>query len=534
MSDADQVQDITRSGEPQSRYADVLAEIDRLHAQKPGWSNAVLILGVSLLLFLGVGSALWSWKIALLLIPILLFHEAGHYAAMQMFGYRNLRMFFIPFFGAAVSGRNYNVPGWKKAVVSLMGPVPGIVLGIALGVAALVFEQRLLLEAAALMLFLNCFNLLPFLPLDVGWVAHAVFFSRHYWLDVTFRLLAVGALIVAGVLVPDLIFLAIGLVMLLGLPVAVRMGKIASRLRKRGVSAESADAQTIPADTAEVIIREIESSLPSGLTAKNVAQLTMQTFESLNARPPGWLASAAFAGVHVGSLVVGVTFTALFVVAQHTDIREFFRDLESMPPLRFACGEVEHWQGPELSDDSAALVLVASFDDHAAAEAAFRELPGQLPATSAMHVFGQSLFLEVALDEVKSQQDRLSQLQPPPLDVYVTKQDFPGVYFTAFCIAPSVRVAQAIEQNCLDYFSVAPPQRSAPPWSSHAEDDRDAASIGFVYRNGIQLQFKSIKFQRMAHGPQAFAAWLCERGCGQFNYRFDAVPTPSRGERVEE
>jgi len=43
-------------------------------------------------------------------------------------------MFFVPLLGAAVMGRHYNVKGWQKAVVSLAGPVPGILVG--LGLAA--------------------------------------------------------------------------------------------------------------------------------------------------------------------------------------------------------------------------------------------------------------------------------------------------------------------------------------------------------------------------------------------------------------
>ena len=38
---------------------------------------------------------------------------------MRAFKYRNVQMFFIPFFGAAVTGRNFSVAGYKKAIVSL-------------------------------------------------------------------------------------------------------------------------------------------------------------------------------------------------------------------------------------------------------------------------------------------------------------------------------------------------------------------------------------------------------------------------------
>ena len=110
-------------------HFDVLTQISRLQNKKAGWRGAMVLLLVSAGLFVWAGASQWSWGYLLILLPVLFFHELGHYVAMRMFNYRNVRMFFIPFFGAAVAGRHYNVPGWKKVVVSLMGPVPGIILG---------------------------------------------------------------------------------------------------------------------------------------------------------------------------------------------------------------------------------------------------------------------------------------------------------------------------------------------------------------------------------------------------------------------
>src|SRR5437870_3320292 len=113
--------------------AAVLVELDRLQNQRANLASTLLVLAVSILLFMGAWRIGQGQELLWTIIPILLFHELGHYVAMRWFGYRNLRMFFIPFFGAAVSGQNYNVPGWKKAVVALAGPVPGIVVGAVLG-----------------------------------------------------------------------------------------------------------------------------------------------------------------------------------------------------------------------------------------------------------------------------------------------------------------------------------------------------------------------------------------------------------------
>ncbi len=297
--------------------AGVLAEINRLQESKANWGATLLILLVSGVLFYLIGSAAWNWKTVALLIPILLFHELGHYVAMLAFGYRNLRMFFIPLFGAAVTGRNYNVAAWKKAVVSLMGPVPGIGVGIALGVAAYVMGQKLLLEAAALMVFINGINLLPILPLDGGWNLHAIVFSRHYVLDVGFRLVAALLLVSGGAALHEYFLLYLGAAMLLGLPMEYRRSQVVSRLRRERFVARSLDSQTIPEETARRIISEIDASYPKRMSDRATARLTLQVFESLNARPPGIFAIVMLAAVHFAAFVVALFFSIVFFVALH-------------------------------------------------------------------------------------------------------------------------------------------------------------------------------------------------------------------------
>jgi Zn-dependent protease len=293
-----------------AEHADVLAEIQQQQQKKTGWAGAILILFVSMALFVGAGAASWSWEFALLLVPILLFHEAGHYLAMRAFGYRNLRMFFIPLFGAAVSGQNYNVAGWKKVVVSLMGPVPGIVLGTVLGIAGVVLKQEWLTKAATLTLILNAINLVPVLPLDGGWVAHALLFSRHWLADVLFRGLASLALVGIGLAIGDRILWILGGFMLLGLPIAYRVAGVTRDLRREGFAPVSPDDQTIPPHAAATIagrLRATASTRAGGAGASNtklIAQQTLQVFEALNARPPGVAASLGLAAVHGASVVL--------------------------------------------------------------------------------------------------------------------------------------------------------------------------------------------------------------------------------------
>ena len=304
---------------PASRYPGVMAELENIRNKKGSWISGAVILGISIAVFLAAGAARWNWSFALMLIPVLLFHELGHFVAMRVFKYRNVKMFFIPLLGAAVTGQNYNVAGWKKAIVSLAGPVPGILVGGVLGIVAAVNgDEGLLLEAAQLTIILNAFNLLPFLPLDGGWIVHVLLFSRHHVLDTTFRAIAAGVLILSGLL--GLRFLMfIGIMMLLGLRSAHRVARVASEIRDANIDTSSPDGQHIPVETADAIISRLDAVAPAQVPDRLRAQQTLQVFETVNARPPDVLGTLALLGVHAGSFVAAFVFLIIMEFIQNPD-----------------------------------------------------------------------------------------------------------------------------------------------------------------------------------------------------------------------
>ena len=59
-------------------------------------------------------------------------HELGHFFAMKYFHYKDLGIFFIPLLGAYVSGSKREVSQKQSAIILLAGPLPGIIIGIAL------------------------------------------------------------------------------------------------------------------------------------------------------------------------------------------------------------------------------------------------------------------------------------------------------------------------------------------------------------------------------------------------------------------
>jgi Zn-dependent protease len=143
-----------------------------------------LLLG-SLAIFVAVGGISTGVTGLSLLSAVLALHEAGHLVAMRAFGYRDTRILFIPFLGAVTTGTQHDVPGEQRAVVLLAGPMPGLLLGVALSLSG-VTHDPLFRHAAGLLIGINAFNLLPLSVLDGGKLLEVLLFSRGPWLHAGF------------------------------------------------------------------------------------------------------------------------------------------------------------------------------------------------------------------------------------------------------------------------------------------------------------------------------------------------------------
>lgn len=484
-----------RAGAAAGRYAEpeILAELEKLQNRKASWGATILILVVSLALFVGTGTRAFAgdWQFLGMLVGILFFHELGHYVAMRGFRYRNLRMFFIPFLGAAVSGRHYNVPGWKKVIVALAGPLPGIVVGAAVGFAGVASDNPAMVKLALVTLVLNGMNLLPVLPLDGGQVVHALLFARHPLLDVAFRLVAGVVLIVVPMLTGGKFLMVLGGLMLFGIPIAYRRARIALDLRREGLPSVSPDSQTIPPDVAQVIIGRIRAAFPVKMSNQTLAQHVLNVYETINARPPGLPASLGLGAIHVGSFLFAVLAAGLIFVARQPGglsgdvLASFERQVaqSAQTPLDPAAirtaGTLDVGIAtPADTEPSTATapadgqprVLVAHFDDRAAADRAFDETRQQLADGAAVRQFGQTVML--ALPEEADDSDRRTWF-----DFFEsrTKQVFAGqgasYTLSIRAKAPSLAVAEATEREAAEYLNV-PRQETfiVPPW--HPDDVR--------------------------------------------------------------
>lgn len=239
-----------------------------------------------------------------LLVAVLLFHELGHYVGMVALGYRDVRMFFIPLFGAAVSGRRGGGSQTREAVVLLLGPVPGIVFGASAAVGAVAFHSMGLKTVAEYLLGINLLNLLPVIPLDGGRLGSVILFSRWRWSE---------ALFVGGTLAVAIIFCAShgawvfaggALFLLLLLPVQLRMSKAAARLRDEGVALAN-DPAALDDRAMRALFMGVTSVMPKA-TPKVAADWMGQVLEMASRRAPSVGRSLALLAVWAAAFGVGV------------------------------------------------------------------------------------------------------------------------------------------------------------------------------------------------------------------------------------
>jgi Zn-dependent protease len=178
-----------------------------------------------------------GWELSTQLAIIILLHELGHLLAMQMFGYRNTSMLFIPFFGGVAMGKNEQATLAQKFWVLILGPLPGILLGIIMLCTSNIDSSWFWSKGFGLwMVGINLLNLLPIYPLDGGKIV-SLLLQPYPYLGVGFKIICIVLSIGWG-LSGSQIFLFIGIAIALSLPVDLRTARAITKLQKQPGAAD--------------------------------------------------------------------------------------------------------------------------------------------------------------------------------------------------------------------------------------------------------------------------------------------------------
>lgn len=283
------------------------AELARTEPAQSGGLIALLLLAVFVFQGLSEGSV----RSLLIIVGVLLVHEGGHALGMKAFGYRDVRVFFLPYFGAVTTGRKEDAPAWQQVIVSLLGPLPGLIVGLVLH--SFTRGAGLGGEIAITAIYVNAFNLLPFEPLDGGRVVGIALFSRSRWLEAAFSALGALALLGVAVSIQAWILAVVSLFMLPAIPHNLRLADAALRLRQQGV---------LPASRPEALPTSSLAALDEAAQRLSPAQyaklptrvaLVRSLHGKMRVAPPGPLATLLILGAYFAGWLI--CFVAMVVIA---------------------------------------------------------------------------------------------------------------------------------------------------------------------------------------------------------------------------
>ncbi|CBL44370.1 Hypothetical protein HDN1F_07870 [gamma proteobacterium HdN1] len=234
---------------PPNPAADVLAH-ERYDAMTRGAHSGVAsrlgLLLVSLLAFgISFGMQIDFTTVAIL-IGVLLVHELGHLLLMALFGFRDLQVLFIPFLGAVAMGRHSHCPAWKRALIDLAGPVPGLILAGTLWYTGAAGQSDFWMQATMLLLVLNYLNLLPIHPLDGGHLLQMLLMQRWPRLQVAFWAVSVAGFFALAWWMKSAVLAALGFLFAFTLLQQTREARILRHLRQSKPSLP-ADNRSLPA-----------------------------------------------------------------------------------------------------------------------------------------------------------------------------------------------------------------------------------------------------------------------------------------------
>lgn len=366
---------------PAARLAGLAAVVERVRATAPPARVQWALFGGSMLLFAGLGAWIWSPRYALLILIVIGIHELGHFLAMRAFGYRNVHMLALPLIGGVTIGQETVPSATKRAWMSLMGPLPGIVIGWTLLLAQPWFAQSptvtgWLNDAALLFLFINYLNILPIPPLDGGRVVQAMLPPRWHVLQVgvvavTCVVGAVGAIALGMTAIAML-----ALLQLTTLPAVVQGGRVLRALLADGAPVPQLARNLRLRHVLDVFERVIGPARQA-IPRINQAEAVLGSAEQM---PMRWWQRSVLGAVLLALLAVPAAAGAIYVMAlaPHTDAQRMQVDVQALRKQRAELEQSAH--STSLADLVHELAGAdAQRADDAALQAAAARLSAPLP-----------------------------------------------------------------------------------------------------------------------------------------------------------
>lgn len=199
----------------------VFEENDNFYPVKPvfidrneGRNRILLILFILFILFASSSYELSAYILLAEALGVLLIHELGHFLMQRILKQNVQGIFLISMIGKYTKSFKNNQSLKAFTSITLMGPLPGIIIGLVLFFVALNSPpNQFLIELAFLFISINVLNLLPIDPFDGGKILNIFFFNKNDHHKMFFVLVSSILLIAVGFFFSYLPIVIFGLLM---------------------------------------------------------------------------------------------------------------------------------------------------------------------------------------------------------------------------------------------------------------------------------------------------------------------------------
>ncbi|MEO0531102.1 MAG: hypothetical protein AAF266_11100, partial [Planctomycetota bacterium] len=252
-----------------------------------------------------------------------------------------------------------------------------------------------------------------------------------------------------------------------GLPASFKMARITDRLRASDKPLGPPKDGHLPATALSRIADEIDEAYPKGIDVRNKAQLALTTYENVNARPPGIVATLTLGFVYVASFATACVAGLMFALAQNSDLAQLIADATLGPQVAVSSDDLATVP-PDLEAANAAWdeALVASFETAEAAQTAFDSLAGD---TGSAVLYGASVVVELPPDMNDAGRDALFEcFESETSEVFLVGQDG-GVSVQWSAILPTIDEAEQLADVISQHTAIPAELRPHPPWSTTHE-----------------------------------------------------------------
>lgn len=299
---------------------EVLVELQRLTRRTSRWSKTLFVILVSCTAFYLVGLLTFRPSHLIIITGVIFIHEMGHVIAMKCFGYRDLRIVFIPLIGGAAIGRKGSRRGWQRAIISLAGPVPSLLLGYGMLLLHFTTSVEWVGTAAALLIILNAINLLPLFPMDGGQLMNEVLFTRHRYVEAASKMVAAALLLFVGVIAQSTSAMIFGMLILMGTLMSMGMSGTIETMR-RCIPPDSHDPDgDIPEDVARQMLAVARQKLSAKHRARTFAAMISAAWKRQSSNPPGTAASIGLLTLYAASIISAVVLPLLLLILAALDV----------------------------------------------------------------------------------------------------------------------------------------------------------------------------------------------------------------------